>query len=193
MFSRPIVPWCRRAAAAVLALPLAAPAATLACADSPPVVFELSTTSGVMRDGIESRIEVRAHGDGCVAVHRPWFLRDAGDYEVRLNAQEWAALQAAVAPDQLRKIDQQRLAAQTGSVWKQASEGAVVFADPDADVFVLQWRDGTKSQRLVVRNPQQAAARQPKSTELNRIAAAVGALRALAARTGKRVAAEGTP
>lgn len=194
MSSHPTVPWCRRTVAAVvLTLPLAAPAATVACADSSSAVFELSIGSGVMRDGKESRIEVRAHADGCVAVHRPWFLRDAGDYELRLGAQEWAALQNAVAPDELRKVDQQRLSAQTRGVWKEASEGAVVFADPDADMFTLQWRDGGQSHRLVARNPQQAAARQPKSVELNRVAEAIGALRALAARAGKRVGTEGVP
>jgi hypothetical protein len=197
MSSRPTVPWCRRAVAAVaavvLALPLAAPAATVACAGSPPAAFELSIASGVMRDGQESRIEVRAHADGCVAVHRPWFLRDAGDYELRLDAREWAALQAAVAPDQLGKVEQQRLTAQTRSVWKDGSTEAVVFADPDGDVFIVQWRDGDKSRRLVARNPQQAAARQPGSVEVNRVAGAIVALRALASRPGKRVGAEGTP
>ena len=194
MSTRPIAPRCRRAVAAVfLALPLAAPAATVACPDSPPAAFELSVGSGVMRDGQESRIEVRAHADGCVAVHRPWFLRDAGDYELRLGAQEWTALQSAVAPDELGKVDPQRLGEQTSDVWKETPAGAVVFADPDADVFTLRWRDGGKSHQLVARNPLQAAARQPKAAELNRVAEAIGALRALASRAGKRVGAEGTP
>ena len=194
MPSRPSFPWCRRAiVAAVLALPLAAPAATVACANSPPASFELSIGSSVMRDGEESRIEIHAHADGCVAVHRPWFLRDAGDYELRLGAQEWATLQTTVAPDELGKIDPQRLGAQTGGAWKEAPADAVVMADLDADVFALQWRDGAVSHRLVARNPQQAAARQPKAVEVNRVAKAIGALRALAARADKRVGAEGAP
>ncbi|TDR42073.1 hypothetical protein DFR29_109129 [Tahibacter aquaticus] len=193
MSRRPTFPWCRHAAAIVLLLPLAAPAATVACADSPPAVFELSIDSGVMRDGKESRIEVRAHADGCVAVHRPWFLRGAGDYELRLGAQEWAALQSAVAPHELGKVDQQRLGAQTEGVWKEAPTAAVVFADTDGDVFTLRWRDGDASHRLVARNPQQASARQPKSAELSRVATAIGALRALATRAGKRVGTEGAP
>lgn len=194
MSSHPTVPWCRCAVAAVaLALPLVASAATVACADSPPVKFELSIDSGVVRDGKESRIEVRAHADGCVAVHRPWFLRDAGDYELRLDAQEWAALQTAVTPGDLGSLDRKRLAAQTSGVWKESSAGAVVFADPDADVFTLQWHDGGKSHQLVARNPLQAAARQPNATEVNRVAAAIGALRALASRPGKRVGAEVRP
>jgi hypothetical protein len=191
---RPSVPWCLcTIAAVVLALPLAAPAATFACADSPAAVFALSIASGVMRDGRESRIEVRAHADGCIAVHKPWFLRDAGDYELRLDAREWAALQSAVAPGELSKVDPQRLAAQTGGVWKDAQAGAVVFADPDADSYTLQWHDGGKPRQLAVRNPQQAAERQPKAAGLDRVATAVGALRALASRAGKRIGAEGTP
>ncbi|WP_257385959.1 hypothetical protein [Tahibacter caeni] len=194
MSSRPIVPWCRRAAvAAVLTLPLAAPAATIACADSPPVAFELFVASGVVRDGTESRIEVRAHADGCVAVHRPWFLREAGDYELRLAAPEWAALQRAVAPGELVKIDQKNLDAQTGSVWKETPADTIVHADPDADEFTLRWLDGGKSRQLVARNPQQAAARRPTSAELNRVAEAIVALRALATRPGRRVGAEGAP
>ena len=68
-----------------------------------------------------------------------------------------------------------------------------MFADPDADVFTLQWHDGGKSRQLVARNPLEAAARQPKAAEVNRVAEAIGALRALASRPGKRVGAEGTP
>jgi hypothetical protein len=47
--------------------------------------------------------------------------------------------------------------------------------------------------RLVARDPTQAAARQPKDVELNRIAAAVGALRALIARPAQKMGAEGAP
>ena len=194
MFSRPPLAWRRHAVAvAVLLLPLACPAATAACAGSPPAAFELSIASGVMRDGEESRIEVRAHADGCVAVHRPWFLRDAGDFELRLDAREWAALQGAVAPAELAKVDPQRLAAQTAVVWKEGANGAVVHADPDADTVVLQWRDAGRTHRLVARSPQAAAKRASTSSDLDRVATAVGALRALASRPGKRVGAEGTP
>jgi hypothetical protein len=194
MSRRPPFHWRLSAVATVvLALPPAAVTAGGACADSPPATFELSIASAAMRAGEESLIEVRAHADGCVAVHRPWFLRDAGNYELRLGAQEWAALQSAVAPDELRKVDSRRLGAQTGTVWKDASASAVVFADPDADLYTLRWRDGGQSHQLVARNPQQAATRQPKAAEVNRVAAAIGALRALASRPGQRIDAEGTP
>lgn len=188
MSCRPPLPW-RLSALAILVLtvPPAAVAAG-ACADSPPAVFELSVASGAVREGKDSRIEVRAHADGCVAVHRPWFLREAGEYELRLDAQEWAALQESVAPQALRTIDPQHLDAQTGRVWKEAADGPVVFADPDADIYTLRWRDGSALRQLVARNPQQAAARQPKSAEVNRVAGAITALRALASRTGKRMA-----
>lgn len=192
--SRPPFPWRLSALVTlVLALPPAAATAGGACADSPPATFELSIASAAMRDGKESRIEVRVHADGCVAVHRPWFLRAAGDYELRLGAQEWAALKSAVAPDELRKVDRQRLDAQTGNVWKDASASAVVFADPDADLYTLRWRDGGQSHQLVARNPQQAATRQPKAGEVNRVADAMVALRALASRPGQRIDAEATP
>lgn len=194
MSCRPTVPWCRCTVAAVaLTLPFAASAASVACAESPPATFELSIASGVMRDGKESRIEVRAHADGCVAVHRPWFLRDKGDFELRLDAREWAALQSAVAPGELAKIDRKRLTMQAGTVWKEAAAGAVVFSEPDADLITLRWRDGARSQELSTRNPQQAAARQPKAAEVNRVAEAIAALRTLVARPGKRVTTEGTP
>lgn len=194
MSRRPPASWCRRAAAAlVLALPLAAAAAPLACVGSPPTAFELSVASGAMRDGKESRIDVRVHADGCVAVHRPWFLREAGDYELRLDAREWAALQNAVAPEQLRSIDAQRLYTQTGTVWKEASAAPVVYADPDADVYTLRWREGGTLRQLVARNPRQASERLPKASEVNRVAGAVDALRALASRADKRAVVEQRP
>ncbi|WP_300617062.1 hypothetical protein [Dokdonella sp.] len=193
MFSRPPSPWLRRAvAAAVLTSPLAASAAAGACADSPPAVAALAIGSGVMRDGEESRVEVRAHPDGCVAVRRPWFLRDAGDYELRLSVQEWASLRDAIAIDALRGIDPKRLSAQTGGTW-EASNGQTVFTDLDTDVYVLQWLDGSEQRRLVARDPLQAAARHPEATVLNRVAGAIDALRGLSRRTGKRVATEATP
>lgn len=192
MSRRPPLSW-RLSALATLAL--AVPSAAIAagaCADSPPAAFELSVASGAVREGKDSRIEVRAHADGCVAVRRPWFLREAGEYELRLDAQEWAALQDSVAPQALREIDPQHLDAQTAGLWKDAADGPVVFADPDADIYTLRWRDGSRLRQLVARNPQPAAARQPKSAEVNRVARAITALRALTSRTGKRVAAEGT-
>jgi hypothetical protein len=194
MSRRPPLPRCLRTVAAfALALPFAATAATIACADSPPESFALSIASGVMRDGKESRIEVRAHADGCVAVYRPWFLREAGDYELRLGAKEWADLQNAVAPEQLRKIDPQRLSTQTGTVWKDASATPVVYADPDADVYTLRWHEGSTLRQLVARNPRQASERLPKASEVNRFASAVDALRALASRADKRAVAEQRP
>lgn len=198
MFHRPLQP-CRPGAIAVLALalalalaaPLAAGAADAACADSPPAAFELSVASGGLRDSEENRIEVRAHDDGCVAVRRPWFLREAGEYELHLDAREWAALRSAVAPQDLRKIDPRRLGVQAGRLWKDAAAGPVVYAAPDADVYTLRWREGDALRQLVASDPREAAARQPKSAEVNRVAEAVAALHALAARTGKRVTVEG--
>ncbi|MCQ4163522.1 hypothetical protein [Tahibacter harae] len=192
MSRRPVPPWCQGTIAALaLAAPLPVMAAGGACAGSPPPAFELSIASGAMRDGEENRVEVRAHADGCVAVRRPWFLREAGEYELRLDAREWAALQSAVAPEELRKIDPRRLGAQTRQVWKDAAAGPVVFAEPDADVYTLRWREGDALRQLVAGDPRQAAARQPESAEAGRVAQAVAALRALASRTGKPVAAEG--
>lgn len=195
MPTRPTILRCRRAVAAcLLVLPLASPAATpVPCLDSPPASLSLSVSSGVIHDGTESRLEVRVHADGCVAVHRPWYLRDAGDFELRLAAGEWAALQRTVAMDELGKIDQGRLAAQTQRVWKEVPTDAVIFADPDADVFTLDWHDGGRPRQLVVRNPELAAARSPDDVGLNRIAGAIGALRALAARAGRHVGAEARP
>lgn len=188
------LPWCLSAVAGLaLALPLAASAGGAACAGSPPTAFELSVASGAMRDGKESRIDVRVHADGCVAVHRPWFLREAGDYELRLDAREWVDLQNAVAPEQLRRIDAQRLLTQTGTVWKDASAAPVVYADPDADVYTLRWREGGALRQLVARNPRQASERLPKASEVNRVAGAVDALRALASRADKRAVAEDRP
>jgi hypothetical protein len=180
-----------RVGAVFLALPLAAPAAAVVCAGSAPAAFELGIGSGAMRDGEESRIAIQAHADGCVGLHRPWFLRDAGDYELRLDAREWAALQGAIAAAQLDKIDARRLGAQTDTVWQDAAPGNRVYADPDADLVVLRWREGDVSHQLQARAPEAAAQRQPQAAEVGRMAAAVGALRALLQRPGTRV--EGTP
>lgn len=170
-----------------------APSPTSACADSPPATMELSVDSGVMQDGVESRVEVHAHPDGCIAVHRPWFLRDAGDYEVRLSAQEQASLQKSVAIDTLRTVDQKRLSAQTANTWTENASSDVVYADPDADRVTLRWTDGGVSRQLVTRGALRAATSEPSATGLDQVAEAIGALRALSSRADTRVQAEDTP
>jgi len=166
---------------------------TVACVDSPPATMELSIDSGVTSDGKESRIEVHAHPDGCVAVHRPWFLRDAGDYEVRLSAQEQASLQNSVAIDALSSVDQKSLSAQTKSTWTDGANGSAVFADLDTDLVTLQWNDGGTTRQLIASGTQRAAAREPSADGLDQVAQAIGALRALSAHAGTRVLAEKTP
>lgn len=170
-----------------------APPPAAACLDSPPATMELSIGSGVTSDGKESRIEVRAHPDGCVAVHRPWFLRDAGDYEVRLSRQEWASLQNSVAVDALGKVDQKSLSAQTKNTWTDSTNGSTVFADLDADVVTLRWNNGGTARQLVTRGAQLAAAREPSAAGLNQVAEAIRALRTLSMRAGTRVQAESAP
>jgi len=169
-----------------------------ACAGSLAVAYELTIESGVVRGGVESRSVVRVHDDGCVAIERPWFLRDAGTFELRLDAAEREALRRRVGVDALRDVAQDSLQAQTQApridgASVDAKHAGVVFHNTDPDTYTLQWRDGGQTRRLVASDVLDAADHAPKTVALNRVADAIRALQALGARQGKRIAAGSAP
>jgi hypothetical protein len=176
----------------VLLLPSLVNAASVACAGSPGPLLALSIVSGALRGAEHEQLQVRVHEDGCVAVQRPWYLREAGQYALHLDAAELAALRRQVGLERLRAISTeslQRERRQAQSAAKAAGSGAAVeYHDPDGDRFVLQWQEGGVQRQLAWRSLLDEAARHPKSVELGAFADAVRALQPLLRRQGKRIA-----
>lgn len=171
-------------------LPAVASAAA-ACEGSAPPTLTLSIVSGALRESESERLRVSVHDDGCVAVQRPWYLRKAGQYEIRLDAAEWESLRGEIALDALRGVsaDSLRREAKAAEALAKRGEGEpeIEFHALDADVFTLQWHEGVEQRELVWADVLDAADRQPKSAGINALASTVRALQLLLQRDGKRV------
>jgi len=165
--------------------------AATACQGSAPPALTLSIVSGALRGAEHERVRVSVHDDGCVALQRPWYLRDAGQYEMRLDAAEWLSLRAEIALDALRGVSADSLRQETKAAAalakRQDGEPQIEFHAIDADVFTLQWRAGGVQRELVWADVLNQADRQPKSKGINAFAKAVRALQPLLQRDGKRV------
>lgn len=170
--------------------PALASAAT-ACEGSARPTLSLSIVSGALRGADHERLFVSVHDDGCVVVQRPWYLRQSGQYEIRLDAAEWEALRAEIALDALRGVsaDSLRREAKAAEALAKREEGEpeIEFHALDADVFALRWREGEVQRELVWADVLDAADRQPKSAGINALASTVRALQPLLQRDGKRV------
>jgi hypothetical protein len=188
---------CRaRAAVALLfglGLVLSAPpvSAARACVSAGGVVVDLRIVSGALSGRSEEQLVVRVHDDGCVAVQRPWYLRQAGQYEIRLDATEWASLRAELALDALRGVSadslQQEAKAAEALAKREEGEPEIEFHALDADVFTLQWREGGVRRELVWADVLDAADQRPKSAGINALASTVRVLQPLLQRDGMRV------
>lgn len=176
--------------ACLLIAPLSS-AAGAVCDGSSPPMLALSIVSGALRGAEHERLRVSVHEDGCVAVQRPWYLRGAGHYEIRLDAEEWQSLRRQVAVEALRGVSEDSLRqdakAALALAKRQDGEPEVEFHAPDADVFALRWREGGVQRELVWADVLDEADRHPKSSGVNAFANAVRALQPLLQRDGKRV------
>lgn len=159
--------------------------AATACAASPPVLIALSVEAGAVGGTAAARFEVRLHEDGCVAVHRPWFLRDAGTYESRLGTDEQRTLLDLIDIAALRSVDQSALDAETGS--RQRDANGVRYTTIDADRRVLQWRDGDRLRTLTYVGEIDTAADRSGAAATAAFARAADALQDLAQRGGQHV------
>ena len=169
----------------------ASASAASACAESSPLVFAMSVQAGAVGPGADDRIEVHVHEDGCVAVHRPWFLRDPGVHELRLNAEERQALLNEVDVAALQGIDQRALTAQ-GAAQPRDADG-VRYHATDVDRRVFYWREGEELRNLTFDGDLEAATTRAQAPAGTAFARAARALQALAQRPGKRVDAGSTP
>ena len=171
-------------------LPAVASAAA-ACEGSAPPTLTLSSVSGALRGSESERLRVSVHDDGCVAVQRPWYLRKAGQYEIRLDAAEWESLRGEIALDALRGVsaDSLRQEAKAAEALAKREEGEpeIEFHALDADVFTLQWREGGVRRELVWADVLDAADQRPKSAGINALASTVRVLQPLLQRDGMRV------
>jgi hypothetical protein len=159
--------------------------AASACAASPPVLIALSVEAGAVGGTPAARFEVSVHEDGCVAVHRPWFLRDAGTYESRLGTDEQRTLLDLIDIAALRSVDQSALDAETES--QQRAANGVRYTTIDADRRVLQWRDGDRLRTLTYVGEVDAAADRSGAVASATFVRAARALQALAQRDGQRI------
>lgn len=168
-----------RAALAVLLL-LASHAA-LGCGDAEPVEIELRITSD-RGEGFDRLHRIRVHADGCVAVRRPPFHREPGEFRARVDAERLAPLRQRLSDPALRAINPQRALAQAQSALqaRSAAEGELrrtYVSHPTG--YVLRVGTGDEAVDLKVESIFQQVELYPGSTDLLRLAEAIREVMAL--------------
>lgn len=143
---RPQHRWQGCAALALACLCSGALAAGSACGDGAPVWLSLTVTAGALAPDSDRDTVVTVYADGCAALHRPAYLRDAGDYRLVLDADELKRLREQVDSSGLRRFDAAQVHAKLSTLQKQRgaerkSAAAELFAVLDADHYRLQWQD----------------------------------------------------
>lgn len=168
-------------------VPSAASAAAGCDGASPPLVG-LSMVSGAFRGAEHERITVRVHENGCVLLRRPWYWREAGVYEIRLEPAEWEALRAELALEALRGVSAESLRREAEALDKrEAGSTAIEYRALDADAFALHWREGEVQRELVWADLLEDAERHPQAAGINALASTVRTLQSLLQREGKRI------
>jgi len=176
----------------VLWLALQAGPAAAACGSSAPPTLELSVFAGALRGSEDQAQRVRVHEDGCVSVQRPWFLRDAGHYEIRLPAAEWQLLQRRLDTAGLQGLSTASLQ-QEARRKRQAAASDLEFYESDADLMVLRWRvEGEPRELAWVQTPELAEPAS-KSRGQQVLADLVQTLQPLLQPRGTRVGSGGAP
>jgi hypothetical protein len=89
-------------------------------ADQP--ILELSYEGGMIADR-DPTPYIRVYGDGRAVIHRPVYMKDAGEFELQLSPEELENLLATFAQPQLLTLEPGRLAAMAAEV--QAEAGPV--------------------------------------------------------------------
>lgn len=144
--------WCNLrvvglAAGAFACLPVAAGAGA-PCSIDAPVTLTLTITAGALPAGTDRDTVVRVHADGCAQVHRPAYLRNAGDYRIALAADELRQLSERVERGGLQRFDASQVRAQLSVLQKSSgaqrkSAGDEIFTVLDADRYEVRWHDAT--------------------------------------------------
>ena len=124
--------------------------AAAACDTDAPLWLTLTVTAGAASTAIDRDTVVRVHADGCAEVHRPAYLRDAGDWRVALDAGVLEALRTRIDAGGLRSFDAARVRATLSTSGKSrlarpASSAGEIFTVLDADRYEVRWQDA-KSQ-----------------------------------------------
>ena len=179
----PAMSVARRLLLCVLSLlPWSAIAASPCAADRDPLLtLTVSAGAAVV---VEDRALIVAVGDdGCIALHRPAFHRDAGDYRLQLSAADWQTLRQQI--DALGNVDATK--ARMDVVAKQAryrKDGAAAIIEVvDADHFELTWRNGSKRTRANWSGIHADAEQFPEIVALAQLSSTIAILQTLALRS----------
>lgn len=87
--------------------------------DSDKPVLELSYSGGMIANPDRTPF-VRVYGDGRVLIHRPLYMKKAGDYTLKLSQKELDNLLATFAEEELLNIDEGRLEAMAAGLRVEA-------------------------------------------------------------------------
>lgn len=166
---------------ALAALLLLAPHTALGCGDAAPVEIELRITSD-RGEGFDRLHRIRVHADGCVAVRRPPFHREPGEFSARVDAERLAPLRQRLSDPALRATDPQRalIRAQSDLQARSAAQGELrrtYVSHPTG--YVLRLGMGDEAVDLKVESIFQQAELYPGSTDLVRLAEAIRQVMAL--------------
>jgi hypothetical protein len=159
-----------------------------ACASDAPAWLTLTITAGALAAGADRTTVVHVHADGCAEVHRPAYLRDAGDFRVVLDAKDTAALRARIDSAGLRHFDAPQVRAKLGSVQKEraqqhASGGSEYFTVSDADRYDFEWADAKSRGSVTWAGLPAYAEAYPEINALQDLNGVASALQAIARRT----------
>lgn len=91
-------------------------------ADQP--ILELSYEGGMIADP-DPTPYIRVYGDGRAVIHRPVYMKDAGDFELQLSPEELENLLATFAQPELLTLDPARLTAMAAEAQGRAEAGPV--------------------------------------------------------------------
>ena len=189
----PATPFVRRLLLCFLwLLPWSASADSPCAADRDPLLT-LTVTAGAAVVVDDRQLIVQVHDDGCIALHRPAFHRDAGDYRLQLSAADWQTLRQQI--DALRSFDATK--ARTDLVNKQGryrKDGAAAIMEVvDADHFELTWRNGSKQARADWSGVHADAEQFPEIVALAQLSRTIANLQALALRSDAEKVAGAKP
>jgi len=151
------------------------------CASDAAPWLTLKITAGALSPEADRTTVVRIHADGCADVHRPAYLREAGDFRVALAANEVAALRTKIDTAGLRHFDAPQVRAKLGSLQKEHAEqrkvsGSEYFTVSDADSYEMEWADAKSRGSVVWAGLPSYAEAYPEVTalrDLNRMAEAL--------------------
>lgn len=175
-------------ALALACLPASAVAAGVACTSDAPVWLSLTITAGALPPETDRDTVVRIRADGCAELHRPAYLRDAGDFRIALGADELKLLRERVESSGLRRFDGSQAQAKLSTLQEKRgaerkSARAEIFTVLDADRYQLHWQDAISRGSADWNGLPEYAKAYPEVTELQGLSDMAEALQAIARRS----------